>query len=149
MLGLAIQSVATAIEMKRNPAKYGLVNDDFDMKEKIALLLQGKSRARAGTVGQVHGGSSGGGSGGGSGGSGSRESVGGGGGVENLLLSSSGGYWQSGGSKEETSLLAKVMQSEGRKRRGTETVEVLTERLSKLELAMAAADNTTGGEWES
>lgn len=42
VLGVGIQSVATAIEMKKNPNKYKGLNEDLDLSQNISILLSGK-----------------------------------------------------------------------------------------------------------
>ena len=43
VLGVGIQSVATAIKMEKNPEKFGLVNEDVGLNDNISMLLNSEN----------------------------------------------------------------------------------------------------------
>jgi hypothetical protein len=120
VLGIGIQSVATAIEMKRNPEKYGLVNADVNLKANVAALLSSSSTTKD--------------DGGGSG------SV-----LEDLLMGETGGSIDSGGSSSWLSGSEEHLGGEQKAElehhswKGSETVHELQLRISTLEQALKEA----------
>lgn len=142
VLGVGIQSVATAIEMKKNPEKYGLVNEDVGLNANLERLLGSGGRSGEGDSAVLAEGvldnlivgisnSSGDGSGGGDGNA--ENSNGNTNGTdhtneENAPIESC--PTQRTGSRLAT-------RRHGRQgRQGSDTVNILQERLSKLESAM-------------
>jgi|TARA_B110000208_G_C11693641_1_gene403267 hypothetical protein len=120
VLGIGIQSVATAIEMKRNPEKYGLVNADVNLKANVAALLSSSSTTKD--------------DGGGSG------SV-----LEDLMMGETGGSIDSGGSSSWLSGSEEHLGGEQKAElehhswKGSETVHELQLRISTLEQALKEA----------
>ena len=110
VLGVGIQSVATSINMKKNPSKYASLAQDEKYKKNISMIIGG------GTVGGYVGGGD--------------ESI------EHRMNRDNTPVETSGGHGRSSSGGVFVFDEGVRTRRGTETMKQLQDRLTSLESAM-------------